>query len=298
MYSEFQRVSNSADAEKNSTRHENIMLRDRSLIARWRISKDENAINELLKLYHPFLFARVQVKLRRYSSFTYSELMNAARIGFTRAVDKYDFTKDVRISTYAHSWVRAKMDEMIMCESHTIRPTTTREGRIIFFKMAFVKREMARLGAERSDDEKFAIIAGKINVSPIVLERVYKVAANPVRSIDAPVSEDPDSRLFGDTIADDSPTPEDIVGRRDELVTRRQWLQDAMDVLNERERAIFEARRMTEDEDRPTLDKLAVLYGISKERVRQIENRSYEKIQAAVLQRSRQGRDALMTRQL
>jgi RNA polymerase sigma-32 factor len=200
-----------------------------------------------------------------------------------QAVKRFDPDRGFRLTTYAIWWIKASIQEFILRSWSLVRLGTTANQKKLFFNLRKVKSKISALEEGDLKPEQVELIAQRLGVAEQdVIDMNRRFAGD--LSLNAPVGEDGAAGQWQDWLVDEAPSQERIVAESQEFETRHTALNDALNVLTSgRERRIFEARRLA---DEPvTLDALAAEFGISRERVRQIETRAFDKVQKAVMSR-------------
>ena len=248
------------------------------LATRWRDHGDVAAAHRLVTS-HLRLVAKIAMGYRGYG-LPMSDLVSEGNVGLMKAVKKFEPERGFRLATYAMWWIRAAITEYVLRSWSMVRMGTVAAQKKLFFSLRRIK---ANLGITDSGDllpEQAAQLAEELDVSESdVIDMNRRLAARDV-SLNAPLSHD-ETVQFQDTLVDEAPTPESIAAEGQELALRRDLLGRALDALPERERHIFVERRLKDDP--VTLEELGEIYGISRERVRQLEVRAFDKVKAAVL---------------
>lgn len=227
---------------------------------------------------HLRLVAKIAFGFKGYG-LPVADLISEGNIGLMRAVKKFEPQKGFRVATYAMWWIRASITEYILKSWSLVKAGSLSSQKKLFFSL---KKTKKRLGIEDQgeldpDQAKSLSSALKVSENDVVgFNR--RLSATDV-SLNAPLPND-DGATFMETLEDDAPTPEDIYTERETGKVRSKLLHDAMDVLGERERDIIMTRRLSEDP--PTLEELGQKYGVSRERIRQLEARALKKLQTAV----------------
>src|SRR3984885_5494899 len=230
---------------------------------------------------HLRLVAKIAGQFKGYG-LPASELIAEGNIGLMHAVRRFDPERGFRLATYAIWWIRASIQDYVLRSWSLVKMGTTASQKKLFFNLRKAKSRISALedGDLRPDQVK--IIAKRLGVTEQdVIDMNRRLGGD--ASLNAPIREEGDSGEWQDWLVDDSDSQESILAQSEELENRRSALSDALGVLNERERRIFEARRLVDDP--VTLEDLAAEFGVSRERVRQIEVRAFEKVQKAVKHR-------------
>jgi RNA polymerase sigma-32 factor len=196
-----------------------------------------------------------------------------------QAVKRFDPDKGFRLATYAMWWIRAAIQEYILRSWSLVKMGTTANQKKLFFNLRKAKSQISALDEGDLRPDQVKAIAKKLGVTEQDVVSMNRRLSGDA-SLNAPVREEADSSEWQDWLVDDSASQETLLAESEELGNRRSALKQALGVLNDRERRIFEARRLS---DEPiTLEELSGEFGVSRERVRQIEVRAFEKVQKAV----------------
>ena len=255
---------------------------ERDLATRWRNAHDEQALHRLAHA-HMRLVISLATRFRHYG-LPIADLIQEGHVGLLEAAARFEPEREVRFSTYATWWIRASMQDYILRNWSIVRGGTSSAQKALFFNL---RRLRARLSRSSSDQAShvYGIIAQAIGVSKADVELMDTRLSGPDVSLNAPVSDadpgSPSQRM--EFLIDDTPLPDEIVGNSIDSDRRLDWLRDALNVLSDRELRIVRARRLAEEA--ATLESLGDRLGISKERVRQIENRAIEKLRRALTER-------------
>jgi RNA polymerase sigma-32 factor len=258
------------------------------LARRWRNDKDEDALHELIEAYARFVL-RIAWKFRGYG-LPVGDLVQEGNIGLMEAAQRFDPEREARFSTYASWWIMAAIQDYILRHTSLVRIATTPSQRRLFFNLRRVRAELAtgpngELTA--ADREK---VAKRLEVKVSDVERMEAHLGGPDASLNASLTEDDDGEYL-DLLPDDSPTPEDVVGYSHDTAARSRWLAAALATLDERERKII-VRRFLE-EDKRTLAEIGEDFGVSKERIRQIEAKALDKLRAVLSEHDSNAADLL-----
>ncbi|WP_046022243.1 RNA polymerase sigma factor RpoH [Magnetospira sp. QH-2] len=247
------------------------------LAKRWQQHEDHKAAEKMITS-HLRLVAKIAMGYRGYG-LPVGELISEGNVGMMQAVKRFDPDKGFRLATYAMWWIRASIQEYILHSWSLVKMGTTAAQKKLFFNLRKLKGQMQAMEEGDLLPENVTKIADRLNVSETEVINMNRRMASQDHSLNAAVREEGDGE-WQDWLVDDTEDQETSLGKREELDERRQLLTQAMTGLNERERHIFEERRLQEAPS--TLEDLSKLYGISRERVRQIEVRAFEKVQKAV----------------
>ena len=243
----------------------------------WREHGDRDAAHRLVTS-HLRLVAKIAMGYRGYG-LPISEVISEGNVGLMQAVKRFEPDKGFRLATYAMWWIKASIQEYILRSWSLVKMGTTANQKKLFFNLRKAKSKISALQEGDLRPDQVDIIARRLGVTKQdVVDMNRRLGGD--ASLNAPIREDGDSGEWQDWLADDSESQETVMAAHEELDNRRKALSSALGVLNERERRIFEARRLADDP--VTLEDLAAEFGVSRERVRQIEVRAFEKVQKAV----------------
>src|SRR5579885_15290 len=250
------------------------------LAKRWREHGDRDAAHKLVTS-HLRLVAKIAMGYRGYG-LPISEVISEGNVGLMQAVKRFEPDKGFRLATSAMWWIKAANQEYILRSWSLVKMGTTANQKKLFFNLRKAKSRISALDEGDMRPDQVKLIAKRLGVTEQdVIDMNRRLGGD--ASLNAPIREDGDSGEWQDWLVDDAPNQERILADSEESDNRHQALTAALDVLNERERRIFEARRLA---DEPvTLEDLASEFGVSRERVRQIEVRAFEKVQKAVKNR-------------
>ena len=250
------------------------------LAKRWREHGDRDAAHKLVTS-HLRLVTKIARDYRGYG-LPISEAISEGNVGLMQAVEQFEPEKGFRLATYAMWWIKAAIQEYILRSWSLVKLGTTANQKKLFFNLRKAQSKISILedGDMRLDQVK--IIARRTGVTETDVIYMNRRLSGDV-SLNATIREDGDSGEWQDWLVDESPDQETTLAASDEFNNRRKTLSDALTVLNERERRIFEARRLADDPI--TLEDLAAEFGVSRERVRQIEVSAFEKVQKAAKNR-------------
>ena len=252
--------------------HEEFML-----AKRWTEHGDTEAAHRLVTS-HLRLVAKIAMGYRGYG-LPVSELISEGNVGMMQAVKRFDPDRGFRLATYAMWWIRAAIQEYILHSWSLVKMGTTAAQKKLFFNLRKLKGQMQAIDEGDLHPEQVTHIADTLNVSEQDVVSMNRRLSSPDHSLNAPLRQDGDGE-WQDWLEDDRDDQETLVAERDEMDKRRALLEDAMKNLSDRERHILQERRLKEDP--ATLEELSQVYSISRERVRQIEVRAFEKLQKAI----------------
>jgi RNA polymerase sigma-32 factor len=250
------------------------------LAKRWREHGDRDAAHELVTS-HLRLVAKIAMGYRGYG-LPVSEVISEGNVGLMQAVKRLEPEKGFRLATYAIWWIKAAIQEYILRSWSLVKMGTTANQKKLFFNLRKAKSKISALEEGDLRPDQVKLIAKRLGVTEQDVVDMNRRLGGDV-SLNAPIREDGDSGEWQDWLVDEVSDQETRLAESEESDNRRKALVDGLSVLNERERRIFEARRLA---DEPiTLEGLAAEFGVSRERVRQIEVRAFQKVQRAVKNR-------------
>ena len=247
------------------------------LAKRWKEHADPEAAHRLVTS-HLRLVAKIAMGYRGYG-LPLSELISEGNVGMMQAVKRFDPDRGFRLATYAMWWIRAAIQEYILHSWSLVKMGTTAAQKKLFFNLRKLKGQLQAMEEGDLSPENLRKIATELDVPEADVISMNRRLASPDHSLNAPLRSDSEGE-WQDWLVDESESQETRLGERQELGLRRDLLEKAMTHLNDRERHILTERRLR---DNPTtLEELSQQYGISRERVRQIEVRAFEKLQKAI----------------
>jgi len=246
----------------------------------WREHGDREAAHQLVTS-HLRLVAKIAMGYRGYG-LPISEVVSEGNVGLMQAVKRFEPEKGFRLATYAMWWIKAAIQEYILRSWSLVKMGTTANQKKLFFNLRKAKSKISALEEGDLRPDQVALIAKRLGVTEQDVVDMNRRLGGDV-SLNAPIREDGDSGEWQDWLVDDVSDQETRLVEDEESDNRKKALGEALSVLNERERRIFEARRLADDPI--TLEDLAAEFGVSRERVRQIEVRALEKVQRAVKNR-------------
>lgn len=261
------------------------------LAKRYQEHDDTNAAHKLVTS-HLRLVAKIAMGYRGYG-LPIGEVISEGNVGLMQAVKKFEPERGFRLATYAMWWIKASIQEYILRSWSLVKMGTTANQKRLFFNLRKVKGKIQALDDGDLKPEQITEIATRLNVSEEEVVSMNRRLSGDA-SLNAPIrATEGESGEWQDWLVDDSDSQEQMLIEQDELDNRRKMLANAMSVLNDRERRIFEARRLAEEP--LTLEELSGEFDISRERVRQIEVRAFEKVQDAVKAEAKRQMQALRT---
>lgn len=253
---------------------------EHELALRWRDDDDEQALSKLTAS-HMRLVISIAARFRHFG-LPMGDLIQEGHVGLLEAAARFEPERNVRFSTYATWWIRASIQDFILRNWSIVRGGTSSTQKALFFNLRRLRAKMARNGAGSPDSAMYEEIAAAVGVSKADVELMNSRLSAPDTSLNAPVMEsDSTAADRQDFLACTQPLPDQTVSETIDTARRSRWLETALEELNDRELRIVRERRLTEEG--ATLESLGEKLGISKERVRQIENRALQKLRCALL---------------
>jgi RNA polymerase sigma-32 factor len=261
------------------------------LAKRYQEHEDTGAAHKLVTS-HLRLVAKIAMGYRGYG-LPIGEVISEGNVGLMQAVKKFEPERGFRLATYAMWWIKAAIQEYILRSWSLVKMGTTANQKRLFFNLRKVKGKIQALDEGDLKPAQVTEIANRLNVSEEEVVSMNRRLSGDA-SLNSPIrATEGESGEWQDWLVDDHDSQEDMLIEQDELESRRAMLASAMSVLNDRERRIFEARRLA---DEPmTLEELSAEFDISRERVRQIEVRAFEKVQDAVKAAAKRQAQSLRT---
>jgi len=247
------------------------------LAKRWREHEDSDAAHQLVTS-HLRLVAKIAMGYRGYG-LPVSELISEGNVGLVQAVKRFDPDRGFRLATYAMWWIRASIQEYILHSWSLVKMGTTAAQKKLFFNLRKIKGQINALEEGDLHPDNVKEIATRLKVSETEVVNMNRRLSAADHSLNAPMRIDGDGEWM-DWLEDDAPSQEAVLAESEELESRRELLKEAMGTLNEREQHILTERRLKDEPS--TLEELSQTYDISRERVRQIEVRAFEKLQKAM----------------
>jgi len=249
---------------------------EQALARRWRQSGDDAALHELTGAYMR-LVVSMAGRFRRYG-LPMADLVQEGAVGLMQAAERFDPERGVRFSTYAGWWVRAAMQDFVLRNWSIVRTGTTASGKSLFFKLRGLRARLGDLEG-RLTNEARTKIAEELGVEEGEVEAMAARMGGPDRSLDAPITGDGEEDWLG-LLPDERDRPDQVVEATLDGERRHGLIGRSMAKLTPRERSVIEARRLADDP--VTLEALGVQMGVSKERVRQIEQAALAKMRASI----------------
>ncbi|MEC8100112.1 MAG: RNA polymerase factor sigma-32 [Pseudomonadota bacterium] len=261
----------------NDSMKEPMLTRDeeKELAEAWVFKNDQKAMHKIIRAYSKLVIA-FSMKFKNYG-LPVNDLVQEGHIGLMQAMAKFEPSRDIRFSTYASWWIRSAIQDYVLKNWSIVRTGTTASQKALFFSLRRLKLELSKYS--KNEDDVRNKVAKKLNIKVVDVENMENRFTHEDKSLNARVSDDYNQE-FGNFIVDENSLNElDIVNRLD-LARKRSWFKKAMRELGIRESQIIALRHLSDDP--LTLEKLGELFKISKERVRQIENRAIKKLKSLV----------------
>ncbi|GGE37647.1 RNA polymerase factor sigma-32 [Actibacterium pelagium] len=261
---------------------------ERRLAYAWRDERDEEALHRLITAYMRLAIS-MAAKFRRYGA-PMNDLIQEAGLGLMKAADKFDPDRGVRFSTYSVWWIKASIQDYVMRNWSMVRTGSTSSQKSLFFNMKRVQARLEREAEARGDTldghQLRQLIATEVGVPLHDVEMMQGRLAGSDFSLNATQSVDDEGREWIDALEDDSAQAEEVVEHAHDTEALRGWLLDAMSILKPREQFIIRERKLREPAR--TLESLGEELGLSKERVRQLEAASFEKMRKRLVSENRE----------
>jgi RNA polymerase sigma-32 factor len=248
-----------------------------TLAKKWADEGDVESAHRMVTS-HLRLVAKIAMGYRGYG-LPLGELISEGNVGLMQAVKRFDPDRGFRLATYAMWWIKASIQEYILHTWSLVKIGTTASQKKLFFNLRKMKGQLQAIEDGDLSPENVRKISTALNVSENDVISMNRRLAAPDNSLNAPLRAEGEGE-WQDWLVDDSASQEETLSDRQELTNRRKLLAGGLKTLNDRERHIFTERRLTDNPK--TLEELSSEYGISRERVRQIEVRAFEKVQKAV----------------
>jgi RNA polymerase sigma-32 factor len=259
------------------------------LAKRYQEHGDRDAAHKLVTS-HLRLVAKIAMGYRGYG-LPIAEVVSEGNIGLMTAVKKFDPDKGFRLATYAMWWIRAAIQEYVLRSWSLVKLGTTASQKKLFFNLRKAKSKISAYEEGDLTAEHVTKIAKSLGVNESEVVNMNRRLSGDM-SLNAPLSRDEDTGEWQDWLVDQSASAETILADEEETENRHQLLTEAMKVLNEREAEIFRRRRLQDEPS--TLEELALEYNVSRERIRQIEVRAFEKVQEHIVAAAKKAEPKLL----
>ena len=249
------------------------------LARRWKDRGDLKAAQKLVTS-HLRLVAKIAMGYRGYG-LPVSELVSEGNIGLMKAVKKFDPKKGFRLATYAMWWIKASIQEYVLRSWSLVKMGTTTAQKKLFFNLKKIKNQLSIHETGDLTPQHVNTISKQLNVKEEEVISMNRRLHGKEKSLNAPITEDNDSSEWQDWIVDSGLDQEVKASQKQEFNNRKKLMENSMSILNQREKEILTARRLVDESS--TLEELSKKYKISRERIRQIETKAFEKLQKAML---------------
>ena len=261
---------------------EPLLTRDHEfeLAHRWRTAGDTAALHELVRAYTR-LVVSIAARFRHYG-LPVGDLVQEGNVGLMQAAARFEPDRGVRFSTYAAWWIRSAMQDYILRNWSIVRTGTTAAQKALFFNLRRLRARINEDTGGQLSQKGREFIATELNVPLADVESMEVRLGSSDQSLNAPLAEEGEGN-WQDFLADTRPTPEEVVTGLRDAETRSRWLNEALRELSAREQTIIRERRL--QEEGATLEELGKELGVSKERVRQLEQRAMEKLRSHIERR-------------
>ena len=256
------------------------------LINDWRDNRNSKALQKILNSY-----LRLAVSYaRKYSSYglPIDDLIHEGVLGIMHALDKFDTSKDFRLSTYASWWIRASIQDYILKNWSVVRTGSTASQKALFFNLKKIKQQINDVSREFLGQNEINKVSSMLNVKPIEVQNMESRLTGGDLFLNQKVDSESENDLLS-LLADERDNPEEVFESFNDLSVKKQYIHEAINTLNDREKTIINLRKFKEKSI--TLDELGKKLKISKERVRQIETKALEKLKRAILDISQQDKE-------
>ncbi|MEO3427972.1 RNA polymerase factor sigma-32 [Pelagibius sp. CAU 1746] len=261
---------------------EPLLSRDREyhLARSWREDGNEDSLQELIRAYTR-LVVSLAAKFRNYG-LPMSDLIQEGTLGLLQAASRFEPERNVRFSTYASWWIRSAMQDFILRNWSIVRTGTTASQKTLFFNFRRLRARIEEASGRPFDDDGRQAVAEELSVPLADVNHMEGRLAVADQSLNVRIGEDGETE-WQDQLTDERANPEDLVISIHDGLTRSEWIEQALLELSQREQAIIRARRLSDDS--ATLEELGQALGVSKERVRQLEQRALQKMKSLLLER-------------
>lgn len=257
--------------------------REFELAYRWRQEGDEKALHELVSAYMRLVVSMAS-KFRNYG-LSMSDLVQEGNIGLMQAAFKFEPEREIRFSTYASWWIKSAMQDYVLRNWSIVRSGTSASQKSLFFNLRWLRAKIQNMDDSAFSTDTLMEISKKLKIGIAEVEKMAHRLSTRDQSLNAPIGEEGDDSIE-DFLRDTNPTPEESTMRAIDGAVRSHWLETALQELTEREQIIIRERRL--QDDKTTLEVLGDRLGITKERVRQIEHKAFEKLKSSVVRISRE----------
>ena len=255
-------------------------------IEKWRIDRNSKSLQIILNSY-----LRLAVSYaKKYSSYglPLDDLIHEGVLGIMHALEKFDISKDFRLSTYASWWIRASIQDYILKNWSVVKTGSTASQKALFFNLRKIKQKISDLSSEFMGQNEIDTVSKMLNVKSLEVQNMESRLSGGDVYLNQKIDNESENDLMS-LMQDDRPNPEELVESTNDTKLKKQYIEQAILSLNERERTIIKLRKLKEKSI--TLDELGKTLKISKERVRQIETKALEKLKISILELSQQNKE-------
>ena len=253
------------------------------LISQWQKKGDQNSLQKILNAYLRLAVSYAK-KYKNYG-LPMDDLIHEGIIGIMRALEKFDTSKDFRLSTYASWWIRASIQDYILKNWLIVRTGSTASQKSLFFNLRKIKQKILEVSKDFMGQKEIDEVSLMIKAKSIDIQNMEARLAGGDVFLNQPIGDEDGNDLMS-LIEDQSLNPEELTESSHDSKLKNKWLMKSIDMLSDREKIIIKERKLKFKSS--TLDELGKILNISKERVRQIENRALSKLQKSILQISQQ----------
>jgi RNA polymerase sigma-32 factor len=255
-------------------------------IEKWRIDRNSKSLQIILNSY-----LRLAVSYaKKYKSYglPLDDLIHEGVLGIMHALEKFDVSKDFRLSTYASWWIRASIQDYILKNWSVVKTGSTASQKALFFNLRKIKQKISDLSSEFMGQNEIDTVSKMLNVKSLEVQNMESRLSGGDVYLNQKIDNESENDLMS-LMQDDRPNPEEVVESTNDTKLKKQYIEQAILSLNERERTIIKLRKLKEKSI--TLDELGKNLKISKERVRQIETKALEKLKISILELSQQNKE-------
>ena len=255
-------------------------------IEKWRIDRDEKSLRVILNAY-----LRLSVSYaKKYKSYgiPMEDLIHEGVLGIMHALEKFDISKDFRLSTYASWWIRASIQDYILKNWSVVKTGSTASQKALFFNLRKIKQQISNVTYDYMGQDEINRVTEILNVKSLEVQNMESRLSSGDVFLNQKIDNESDNDLMS-LLNDDRSNPEETLEEIKDGKIKKDYIEKAILTLNERERTIIKLRKLKERS--VTLDELGKILKISKERVRQIETKALEKLKIAILDISQQNKE-------
>ena len=256
------------------------------LIKKWQDSKDQKSLQIILNSY-----LRLSISYaKKYANYglPMDDLIHEGIFGIMHALEKFDISKDFRLSTYSSWWIRASIQDYILKNWSVVRTGSTASQKQLFFSLKKIKQQISDVSREYMGQKEINMVSSMLKVKPLEVQNMESRLKGGDMFLNQPIGDEEGNDLMS-LLPDESKNPQELAQKFYDDKSKKKWLLSSIDRLTEREKVIIKARKLTDKSS--TLDELGLKLKISKERVRQIETRALEKLKNTLLEISQQKKE-------